>query len=520
MLQALHQNSARSKQAKEKFIPAPTKGWVSMNNLSQGVPGTALILENFFPKADTVELRGGWVQRSDTTESTKPVNTLMAYHGTAANKLFAVCNATIYDATSSTATASTITTLTSSKMQYVNFTTSGGHYLFCVNGADTAKHYNGSAWATPSITGTTSDNFSHVNVYKQRLYFVIKNSLKFAYLPVQAIAGAASTYELGDIFTRGGTLVAMGTYTGDGGVGPDDHAVFITSQGQVALFQGSDPSDANDWALVGVFDMARPLGTRCMVKVGGDIYVNTEIGILPLSQALKTDQATLGNIAISANIQQEINKSAKLYKANFGWQVIAYPKGTMAIMNIPVSAGVQQIQYVMNTQTGAWCKFTNQNANCWEVLDGKLYFGGNTGKIYEADVAANDGGSVISGDMQTYYDGFGNNSRLKKWGMIRPNILSQGTISPQIGLNIDYVTANPTGTIEAASSTNATWGTMVWGAFTWAGGLIRNSRWKALTDSPGYVAAVRMKVAANGTGSPVQLQVNGFDISYELGGVI
>lgn len=501
------------------MIPAPTLGWVVLDNIAMGKPGTALILENFFPKADTVELRSGWEEHSDTTETT-PVNTLMAYHGTSSNKLFAVSNDTIYDVTSSSASASSITTLTSSWVQHVNFTTSGGHFLFCVNGADTAKYYNGSAWAASVTTGTTSDNFSHVNVYKQRLYFVVKNSLKFAYLPVQSITGAASTFELGDVFTRGGTLVQMGTYTGDGGAGPDDHAVFLTSQGQAAIYQGSDPSDPNDWSLIGVFDLARPLGRRCMVKVGGDLYVNTEIGILPISKALSVDPAALANVALTSNIAPEINSAARRYKSNLGWQVIAYPKGAMAILNVPVTDGSNQVQYVMNTQTGAWCKFTNQNANCWEVLDGSLYFGGNDGKVYLADASPSDGGLDIIGDMQTYFDSFGSKSRLKFWKMIRPIIYSQGTATSQIGVNVDYVSMQPTGTIAATTSDVSLWGASTWGGAVWGGGLTLNAKWRLLTKKPGYTAAVRMKVFANGTGTPVQLRVNGFDISYEIGGVM
>jgi hypothetical protein len=519
MLEALRTNKARAQTAKSKSIPAPVKGWVAMNNKALGVPGTALILENFFPKADTVELRAGWDEHSDTTE-TVPVNTLMAYHGTSANKLFGVCNDTIYDVTGSSGTASSVTTLTSSKCVHVNFSTSGGHFLFVVNGSDTAKHYDGSSWATPSITGTTSDNFSHVNVFKSRLYFVVKNSLKFAYLPTGSIAGAASTYELGDIFPRGGTLVATGTYTGDGGAGADDHFVAVTSEGQVAFFAGSDPGDANAWNMIGVFDVARPLGNRCLVKVGGDLYILTEIGIIPLSQALKTDPAALGTVAVTANIAPEINQAARRYKDNYGWQVIAYPKGTMAIVNVPISEGVSQVQYVMNSQTGAWCKFTNINAACFEVMGGALYFGGNDGKVYQAFEAASDGGSDIIGDMLLAYDDFGYKAQLKHWKMIRPVIYSQANVTPQIGLNVDYIEAVPTGTITAGSTSNFLWGSMTWGSFTWSGGLSLNARWRPVTDRPGYVAGVRMRVAASGQGSPILLQVNEFNVTYQVGGIM
>jgi hypothetical protein len=294
----------------------------------------------------------------------------------------------------------------------------------------------------------------------------------------------------------------------------------LTSQGQVAFYAGSDPGDANDWSLIGVFDMARPLGTRCMVKVGGDLYINTEIGILPLSQALKTDPAALGTIALTQNIAQEINLAARRYKSNFGWQIMAYPKGKMAIMNVPVSEGENQVQFVMNTQTGAWCKFTNQNANCWEVMDGRLFFGGNAGKVYEADSAGTDGGSDIVGDMQTYFDAFGQQSRLKAWKMIRPIIYTNGTTSPQVGLNVDYSSTKPTGTIQAATANVTNWNESTWGGGYWTGGLTLNAKWRSITDKPGYVAAVRMVARAAGQGNPIQLQVNGFDITYELGGVM
>ncbi len=519
ILEALRRNPQRSRVATPKNIQTPVKGLIALENKSVYVPGAALILENFFPKADTVILRGGHDEHSDTAE-TVPVNTLMPYHGTSANKLFAVCNDTIYDATSSTASATTVTTLSTSKCNFVNFTTSGGTYLFMVNGADTAKHYNGTAWATPSITGTTSDNFNYVAVFKGRLYFVVNNSLEFAYLPVNSVAGAASTFNLGDVFNKGGNLVAIGTWTHDGGTGADDHIVFLTSQGQVAVYQGSDPSDANAWALVGVYELARPLGARCLERVGGDLYVNTELGILPMSQALKLDAAALGGVAVTRNIAPLLNEAASRYKSNFGWQMIAAPKHSMAVVNVPISEGVQQIQYVMNSQTGAWCKFTGLNAACWGVMDGTLYFGGNDGKVYRAFETASDNGSDIIGDMLTTYYDFGAPSRLKSWKLIKPMIYGRSTVQPLIGLNVDYVETAPTGTIEAGSSATYLWGGTTWGGGLWSGGLALSAKWRPITDRPGYVAGVRMKVSASGSGSPLLLQVNGFDITYEVGGVM
>lgn len=515
----LRVNKTRSQTSAQKTIATPTKGLIALDNKSMGVPGTALILTNFFPKGDTVELRGGYAEHSDTGE-TDPVNTLMPYHGPASSKLFAACNDTIYDVTGSSGSASTITTLTTSKLSFENFTTSGGHFLFVVNGAQTAKTYDGSAWATPAITGTTSDNFSFVCVFKGRLYFVVKDSMDFAYLPVNSVAGAASTFNLGDIFNKGGKLLAIGRWTHDGGTGTDDHIVFLTNNGQVAVYQGSDPADVNAWSLVGVYELARPLGNRCLEKVGGDLYVNTELGVLPLSQALQLDPAALGGVAVTRNIAPLINDAAMRYKSNFGWQMIAAPKHSMAIVNVPISEGTRQVQYVMNSQTGAWAKFENMNAACWAIMDGAAYFGGNDGKVYKAFESASDNGVDITGDMLTYYEKFSSPSKLKVWKMIRPVIYGRANVSPQVGLNVDYVEAIPTGTIETGTASVSRWGSMTWGSFTWSGGLALSAKWRALTDKPGYVAAVRMRVSASGSGSPILLQVNGFDVSYEVGGVM
>jgi hypothetical protein len=47
-----------------------------------------------------------------------------------------------------------------------------------------------------------------------------------------------------------------------------DYLVLITSEGEVAIFNGYDPSNAATWALVGVFNMGKPMSKRCTSKNG------------------------------------------------------------------------------------------------------------------------------------------------------------------------------------------------------------------------------------------------------------
>lgn len=522
MLQPLKAKQGKGQVSSIKAIAAPTNGWVSQDNITMGRAGTALRLDNFFPYPEAVALRGGYSEHSVTGE-TVPVNSLMPYHApSGSNKMFAVCNDTIYDVTTQTSAATTVTTLTSSKMQFVNFATSGGTFLWACNGNDAPVHYNGTAWATPSITGLVSPSASdiiNVNVYKNRLYFCFKNSMKFGYLPVSSIAGACTTYELGGEFSKGGYLVAMATWTKDGGAGTDDRAVFITSEGQVAVFDGSDPSDPDNWSKVGVYNLPRPIGRRCAIEVGGDVFMITESGIIPLTKSFAIDAASISATAITSNIQSAMNRAAKSYKANFGWQIIAYPKGTMAILNVPLSEGVQQHQYVMNTVTGAWARFTGQNASCWALLGDTLYFGGNDGTVYEADVNGTDNGADIIGDLKTYFDFLGNKGVVKDFKMVQPVIYSDGQVTPSVGINVDYDDSPNTGALIAATG-----GSLLLDGFDLDDEVLPEDRiisdkWVTINAKPGRAAAVRMRVAAQGGTLPVFLQVLNFNILYEQGSI-
>lgn len=514
MLQALQRNPTRKQVVKTKEFPPPTKGWVSRDNIAAGGIGTALILDNFFPLPDAVRIRAGYEELHDTGETTD-VESLLVYHGIdGTNKLFSVTNGKIFDGTSAS-----VTGLSNSRWQHVMMATSGGNFLYAVNGTDVARTFDGTNWSTSVTTGTTSDEFVHVFVYKSRIYAPIIDSMKFGYLATNAIAGAATTFDLGPVFGKGGYLMAGGTLTRDGGSGPDDYACFVSSEGQVAIYQGDDPSSADTWALVGVYNLPRPIGRRCLFRTSGDLYLISEAGVVPITKALNLAESAAGVVAVTQNISNAMNDAAKLYKANFGWEIAEYLEGPMAVLNVPVSASVSH-QYVMNTQTGAWCRFTGLNAKCFAVMGGALYFGGKNGKVYKFGEYASDNGNPIVADLKLAFDGFGSEARLKRWSVIRAVILSDGTIVPALGLDVDFSDNVPTGNVTQAETSKALYGTAVYGTATYASAQRFYRAWRNLTETPGYAAAIRMRAQATGTGAPALLQVNGFNLAYELGGVL
>jgi hypothetical protein len=198
--------------------------------------------------------------------------------------------------------------------------------------------------------------------------------------------------------------MAMGTWTIDAGYGVDDLAVFVTSNGEVIVYKGTDPSSAATWSLVGVWQLASPISRRCFLKYSGDLLLLTLDGVEPLSGALQSSR-TNPRVALSDKIQSAISDATTLYGSTFGWQMIHYPKAGFLLVNVPVSVGQQQ-QYVMNTITKAWANFTGWAANCWELLNDNLYFGGNTVVRKAWDTYA-DNMQPITGECKQAFSYFG-----------------------------------------------------------------------------------------------------------------
>jgi hypothetical protein len=456
MLRPIRNNGGKVQTSRGSSIPAPVGGWDAVSSLADMPEDRAVVLDNWFPSTGDVRVRRG--HRSHAVGmGSGVVDSLMVYHGltSAASKMFAATGGVIYDVSSSGTGSSSVTSLSNNRWQWTNFTTSGGKFLWICNGVDSPRHYNGSAWATPSLTGITATDVVNVNAHQNRLWFVLKDSTKAAYLATGAVAGAVTTFELGGIFSRGGYLVAMGTWTKDGGSGEDDLAVFISSRGQCAVYLGTDPSSSDTWTLVGVYDVGPPIGYRCFTKVGGDIALVCLDGVLPLSRALVQDRGAAAAIAITKNINNAMNEAAREYSSNYGWQLVPYSKGTMALLNVPITEGTLQHQYVMNTLTGAWCRFTGMNANCWAVYLDRLFFGGNDGLVYEADTGSVDLTVAVDAVGQTAYNYFNMRGKLKQWKLLQPLLTTDSDSRPAIGLSTDFKDNATLGTPTSAGTISA-----------------------------------------------------------------
>ncbi len=503
-------------------MPSPVGGWNAVSSLSDMPPDQAIVLDNWFPTAKDVRVRRGSATHG-TGMGSGTVDSLLIYNGVTAvtSKMFAATGGVLYNVSAAGAGSSSLTGLSNNRWQYTNFTTPGGKFLWICNGADAPRSYDGTTWTTPALTITTfnSTDIINVNAHKHRLWFVFRDSTVAGYLPTNAIAGTVSKFELGDQFTKGGYLVAMATWTKDGGNGEDDFAVFFSSQGQIAVYQGTDPSSSTTWSAVGTFDLGNPIGYRCVTKVAGDLALINIDGVLPLSKALVTDRGAAAAVAITKNINDAMNEVARSYRGNFGWELTPYPKGTMVILNVPIQQGQTQYQFVMNTLTGAWCRFLGLNANCWAVYKDDLYFGGNDGKVYKADTGGIDGTTPIDAVCQQAYNYFGMRESFKDFKMLQPLLTTDADTRPSVGISTDFKDNVVIGTPTSATSNSALYDTALYDTDIYAPDARSVADWTTVTGQ-GYCASLQFRFRSAPTSGELITRWNGANVLFEPGGIM
>lgn len=482
------------------YVPAPVGGWDAQSPLSNMPPQNAVTLDNWIPRNGYVEFRRGF--RPWQTGLTFPVETVMVWRSNQAvpDEIFAASGTNIWDVSNDgDSPVSVYSTAVNSRWQWLNFANDAGTFLIAANGSQSPVYYNGTSFADTAISGTagviTLDPSTLVDVmdHKGRLFFTQKDSMRVWYLEPFAIQGTANLLDLGPIFDKGGSILCQATWTVDGGAGADDLAVWVTTQGQVAVYQGTDPSNADDWALVGVYDVGFPLSRRSLVKYGSDLVLATSDGVIPLSQALRLDRAQENLVALTQRIQNAFQLATQRYRLNFGWEGMLYPKASLAIFNVPVTELATSEQYVQNVQTGAWCRFTGINAYSWAIANDSPYFGGTDG-VYLWDTGYADNEDTITADMLTAYNYFRRPGAKKKFKMLQPILRVGVGVAPAVEVVTDFQDRVPTNVPTTQDTTGAKWDIALWDAGLWSPSTETRQTWTTVTGI-GYCGAVRMRVA-------------------------
>ena len=509
--------------ARTATVPAPVGGRNTRDDLAAMPETDAEILDNWFPEGSYVRPRRGVNNHKGVLPG--QIESILSYANGATLKLFAACSGTMQDittagTTASNSTATSMTGLTNNRWQYVNFGAAGVNVLACVNGADAPRQYDGATWAAMTFASTsigtaTSSQFIGVMEHKQRLFFIQDDTLKFWYMGnTNSYSGTVTSFDLSSLMQMGGELMCLGSWTRDGGAGMDDYAVFVSDRGEAAVFAGTDPGNSSNWTLEGVYRIPAPLSRRSMQKLGGDLLILTELGVLPFSMALsgREPQALLTD-----KIRDTVADDVSVYRANFGWELKFFPAGHQLFINVPVTAGAYQKQHVMNTGTGAWGSYgeiaSRIEANCWEVHNNQLLYGGNT-FVRRAETGTNDYGADIQCELKQASSHFGLPGQLKKFNLMRCHMRSDGELPFAFGLNIDFSDVPPSSIPTPTAISWPEWDVATWDDFYWGDNPRPVGTWQA-ANGLGTYAALRIKGAVNSE----TIQFIATDYVYEPAGL-
>lgn len=516
----------RPRRARAKTFAAPVRGLVTNQNLSVGLDQAALVLDNWFPTQTGIRLRGGTLRHA--TIGTDPVLSMWNYVSGNVDKLFASDAGNIFDVTApadpEVAPTADVTGLSGGDWTFVQFETAGGDYLVGVNGMDTPRQYDGSSWAssTMSASGLTTSNLSHVWTFKERLYFVEDGTMSFWYLSTGAITGTPVEFSLAGVFNKGGSLMFGGTWSLDAGDGVDDLCVLVSTLGEVAVYQGTDPSNASTWSLVGRYDIAPPLGKRAVEKAGGDLLIATEEGIIPISMAVSKDPAALSLSAVTRTIEPDWLDEVR-DRRTLPWTLKKWPRQNMLVVGMPSPGpGIESRTFVANLETGGWCRFTGAtwDVRSQTVLEGVHYVGGADGVIYQTESTGSDNGSNYTSVCVPHFSHLGVRGPIKSVNLVRPTYRGAKAFIDKVSMSVNYTISLPPAPSSVADSSDDEWDSGLWDEAVWdaTGSTVIRSQWRAVATA-GFVVAPQVQITSGVTPKP-DAELMSIDVMYEIGEVV
>lgn len=361
--------------------------------------------------------------------------------------------------------------------------TAGGHFLLYWDEANGLHVYTESTgtWVAPTegagatqISGVNPANLVGGTVWKGFIAHVEKDTAKVWFSAAGSVYGAVTAINVGFKLKAGGALVCASTWTYDGGAGMDDAFVLASRGGDILIWQGTNPTSADAFALQGVWQVGTlPAGRELMTDLGGELLIITRTGILPLSRLV------LGK---SVNVEQyetakigPIFNAAMLAKAGqLGWSMRLHPEEGALIVTVPNGEGQATGQFAMSLTTKGWGVYRDLPAYCLGAFDGKMYFGTADGSVCINDTYV-DGQPLHDSTEYTpvQFSGIGafnnlQNENQKQVQSIRPYFTGSAPPTFDVGARYDFdmveLATVSEGTHDGDVWDAALWGSAVWGA--------------------------------------------------------
>ena len=465
----------RAKRSSPALLPAPVGGLNGRDSYVDMPPSDAFLMDNWFPHNTSVDIRGGTL---DFAWGMEPVESLEVYTGAAGSRMLAFGGGNIYDvtATGEVLTAPLETGRNSNRITSAMFSNAGEQWLLLYSGEDQPLAYNG-VMMPLTITGMTGthNTFYNPHVYKGRVFLAQVDQLGFYYLDPGAIQGPAHYFDLAEVSLKGGGIQCITSISQTGaGTGPQDYILFVTTEGEYILYGGIDPSDPDNWVLLGRYVGSVPIGRKGYFHFRSDVYFITMDGVLSGTQIQQTGEASITDEYITAKLGVNY-KNLATYNFVHGWCGLLYPKAGMLLVNMPMTGAIsgEYVQFAMNTDTDAWGKFKGLPAICWALFNRIPYYGTYDGRVVQFDRTPTDNGMEIRAVARQAWNTFDNDKGIgamdKQFHMASIVLKGDGIPNVSCNINVNFEDDQPPQVGQITPQPGAVWDFATWNVDYWAG---------------------------------------------------
>lgn len=533
---------------REVSIPAPMGGLNTVSSLAAMPPDDAVLLTNLIGGDLGLRSRLGNYEHAlgltygGATPTADRIRTIVGFNAAtySDSRLFAANKYGIYDVSGSNEAigAPAQAFVTNSRGAGIGsgttVVTSAGHFFAYCDEANGYYLYKAGGWfkvaldpaaGTYKLTGFDPVNAVFCTVWKHRLFLVERDSANAWFLDLDAIAGTASRLSFAGKFLHGGFLVGLWSWTFDGGAGPDDYLVALSSAGDVVIYSGTDPTIPGAFTLKGSYFIGPPpSGRRVATDMGGDLAILGATGLVPMSKlVLGSVQGDYAQFPTS-KVTPLISRLVANYGTYEGWSIKVHPSDNCLLISIPQEYEDQgTTQLAMSVATKGWSALSGLPITCMETFQGKLFFGTMDGRVC-VNEGYTDGVTLanpavftnISFSGLTAFSRHGS-LKQKRVQMIRGNFTSDG-FPPNyaVGARFRFNTSEPSGGVAVSRLQGAVWDTAIWDTDLWPGAQNFASE-QRVVGSTGIGPEFALAFSGKATSRVVLI---GFDVMFDEGGLL
>lgn len=525
-------------------MPAPMGGINNAAPLSQMPMTDTIMTENMRATAYGLSVRKGYTQWCENIPNGNGVKTVIPFNSSgrlnASDKLFAVTNDGIYDISVEGGVPVkdidfAIKDVDAGWCSWHNFTNIAGiQYLLVCDLINGYFFYDGSldTWskvaqgtAPGTINGIDPALFCFVTVWKNRVWFVERDSTRGWYLETVGIfTGKAIAFDFGSKMRYGGYLKSINSWTLDAGMGVDDHLVASSSEGDIIVYTGTDPTTAGGFGLKGVWFLGElPRGRRGVSDYGGDILVANQFGVTPLSRMV-TGLQDDDKLYFTGKINPLYRTAFQEREDLWGCEIKSVPAEGLVMILWPKLEGKDHVQLAYEPITSSWSVFTGLPMYTIEHYRGTTYFGTRDNEVFTLTNGPDhvmldpevDGGAIeINFALTTAFTDFQVPGKFKRAQFIRPVFIADNVplygIEARFDYDISEVTPPPSGPPAATS---------LWDIATWD-----LNRWQSgyQIDQPvygGFGMGRTVAIGLQGSTNSGNVVLASFDLMVDVGGLL